>query len=549
MPRTRATTRPPARGGLAMFRLGIRSKLKVLVALATFTAVSMGVVGQLALDSVEKSGRDVVQQDAAPAIALGDTRTQWTRFENATARCLLSTQKAGKEAALRDVDAAITGTRAGVKAYLDAHPSAEQRKLVDETVAPNIDAAVKAWHSWLEPMAMKYNIDQEDISNFISISSSHFDVPDYAVNVALGNLAETSKKTMAGTLSRMNKVRHDALVLSWVMAGCGAALLLLIGLSVARSVALPLRRVRDALNALAHGDLTREAEVTSRDELGQMAGDLRAAQTSLRRTLAEITHSATVLSGNADNLEVANTQVAENVEETSVQSGVAATAAEEVSRNVQAVAAATEEMAASIQEISQASVEAVRIATNAAEEAAVANETVAKLGKSSAEIGTVVKTITSIAEQTNLLALNATIEAARAGDSGRGFAVVANEVKELAQETAHATEDISWRVEAIQEDARAAVQAIERITEIIESVNIHQTTIASAVEEQTATTAEMARSVSDAADGSGQIAENIESVAHALEGTRGGVGQAKEAATELAQLSAELRRVVARFQV
>ncbi len=147
------------------------------------------------------------------------------------------------------------------------------------------------------------------------------------------------------------------------------------------------------------------------------------------------------------------------------------------------------------------------------------NATVSSLGESSAEIGNVVKVITSIAEQTNLLALNATIEAARAGEAGKGFAVVANEVKELAQETARATEDIARRVEAIQSDTTGAVDAINRISAIIERINDFQTTISSAVEEQTATTAEMSRNATEASTGAVQIAKNIAGVAQAARDT------------------------------
>jgi methyl-accepting chemotaxis protein len=160
----------------------------------------------------------------------------------------------------------------------------------------------------------------------------------------------------------------------------------------------------------------------------------------------------------------------------------------------------------------------------------------------------VIKVITAIAEQTNLLALNATIEAARAGEMGKGFAVVASEVKDLAQETARATEDISGRVQAIQADTQGAVTAIEEISRVIARVSDFQTTIASAVEEQTATTGEMNRSVSEAATGSSEIAQNITGVAEAARVTSEGVAGAQQAATEVARMSGDLRDLVASFR-
>ena len=177
------------------------------------------------------------------------------------------------------------------------------------------------------------------------------------------------------------------------------------------------------------------------------------------------------------------------------------------------------------------------------------NTTVSRLGASSREIGDVVKVISSIAEQTNLLALNATIEAARAGEVGKGFAVVANEVKELAQETARATEDIARRVEAIQADTASAVGAIEEVSNVIGRINDFQTTIASAVEEQTATTAEMDRNVSEASTGSGNIAVNIAGVAEAARSTSQSVVESQRAAGELAEVSSRLQQLTAQFRV
>jgi methyl-accepting chemotaxis protein len=170
------------------------------------------------------------------------------------------------------------------------------------------------------------------------------------------------------------------------------------------------------------------------------------------------------------------------------------------------------------------------------------------LGESSAEIGQVIKVITSIAQQTNLLALNATIEAARAGEAGKGFAVVANEVKELAKETAKATEDISRKIEAIQTDTKGAVDAIGQISGIINQINDISSTIASAVEEQTATTNEIARNVQEGAKGGAQVTENIASVAQAAKSTTQGANDTQTAAGELARMAAELQKVVSRFR-
>src|SRR5579883_3084272 len=184
--------------------------------------------------------------------------------------------------------------------------------------------------------------------------------------------------------------------------------------------------------------------------------------------------------------------------------------------------------------------------------AVTANETnaiVSKLGESSAEIGQVIKTITSIAQKTDLLALNATVEAARAGEVGAGFAVVANEVKELAKQTAAATEDISRKIEAIQTDAKSAVNAISTISGIISQVNQISATIAAAVEEQSATTSEMSRNLTDAAKGAGEVAQNINGVAQAAQNTSHGAADSLKAAQQLAKMSTQLRGLVEQFKL
>ncbi|WP_448059142.1 methyl-accepting chemotaxis protein [Cellulomonas hominis] len=327
------------------------------------------------------------------------------------------------------------------------------------------------------------------------------------------------------------------------------ALVLVIGLGwwVAGSLRRGVLDVKRSLVAMADGDLTVAPSVTSGDEIGDMARSLRVAQDNLRRVIAGVVETAGTVATAAGELSASSGQVAAGSEETSAQAGVVAAAAEQVSRNVQAVAAGAEQMGASIREIAQNANEAARVATQATAVVASTNETVSKLGASSVEIGNVVKVITSIAEQTNLLALNATIEAARAGEAGKGFAVVAGEVKDLAQETAKATEDIARRVEAIQSDTGGAVAAIGQISSIIASINDYQLTIASAVEEQTATTNEMSRGVAEAASGSGEIALNITGVASSAATSSHVLGGMGDHVAELARLSTDLRDRMAQF--
>ncbi len=303
----------------------------------------------------------------------------------------------------------------------------------------------------------------------------------------------------------------------------------------------------DVVTAAGRGDLTRTVSVTGSDAIGQMGDGLGAFFSDLRTSVGAIAQNAQSLANSADELTSVSQQMSANAEETSVQANVVSAAAEQVSKNVQTVATGTEEMSASIKEIAQNAAEAAKVATSAVKVAADTNATVAKLGESSAEIGKVIKVITSIAQQTNLLALNATIEAARAGEAGKGFAVVANEVKELAKETAKATEDISRKIEAIQGDTKGAVEAIQEISSIINRINDIQTTIASAVEEQTATTNEIGRNVAEAAMGSSEIAQNITGVAQAAQSTTSGASDSQRAAGELSRMAAELQALVGRF--
>jgi methyl-accepting chemotaxis protein len=329
----------------------------------------------------------------------------------------------------------------------------------------------------------------------------------------------------------------------------GFLIAVLLGWLTVGRITRPLGEVSATLARVADGDLTGTVVVRSRDEVGTMAGSLNRATGSMRGTVEALGTASHSLAAAAEEMSATSSQITSSAGQASSQAAAVSAAAEEISRNVDTVSAGSEEMGASIREIAQNANQAAEVAGQAVTMAETTNQTVSKLGDSSAEIGNVIKLITAIAEQTNLLALNATIEAARAGDAGKGFAVVASEVKELAQETARATEDISARVTAIQADTGTAITAIGEIAEVIGKISDYQTTIAAAVEEQTATTGEMNRGVSEAASGVGEIATGVDTLASAVRLTTEGVADSQHAAEELARMSAELQSLVGTFRV
>jgi methyl-accepting chemotaxis protein len=316
-----------------------------------------------------------------------------------------------------------------------------------------------------------------------------------------------------------------------------------------RSSTTALRRMVAALGSVSEGDLTARVAATSRDEIGQMAKALNHAVDRTRELLHGMARGAAEVSRCSNELSAINSNLLEAAAGTAEQAAALGGGASEVSADVSTVATGTEEMSGAIREIALGSSEAAQVAGEAVQVASATHETVTRLGRSSEEIGDVVRVITTIAEQTNLLALNATIEAARAGESGKGFAVVANEVKELAQETAKATGDIIQRVEALQTDTGAAVTAIERIADVIGRINDIQATIASAVEEQTATTNEMSRSLGGVVDASSQIARAAEQVAAEADRATAGATATGQAAKDLAGTATELRGLLDQFRL
>lgn len=307
-------------------------------------------------------------------------------------------------------------------------------------------------------------------------------------------------------------------------------------------------RMLAVVDCAAQGDLTRRVEVVGEDAIGRMGSGLSKLLTDLRDRLVTIRENASVLSQSAEELSTTSRRMNGEAAKSSSQAAGAAAVTEQIARNVQVVADSTRGITISIDEIAKNATDAMRIASEAVTHAERTNQAVGRLGVSSEEIGQIVKTITSIAQQTNLLALNATIEAARAGDAGKGFAVVASEVKELARATAKATEDIRSKIEAIQGDTRDAVDAIAGIGAIIKRIEELQTSIASAVEEQTSVTREIARNIDEVAQGSTQIQATVAAVADAAGSAKSGSAATLESAGGVARLADELLELVGKFR-
>jgi methyl-accepting chemotaxis protein len=366
------------------------------------------------------------------------------------------------------------------------------------------------------------------------------------VDELVGSVREHAEAEVADVTATASA---DRLVM--ILVGLAAVLVGIgVGLALARSITRPLAALNDRLHEIADGDgdLTQRVDEDRRDEIGQVGATFNRFVARLQRLISDVAVSTEQVATAAVKLGPVSEQLASGAEESSMQAEVVRTRAEEVSSIVSAMASSAEEMNAAIGEIAQNASQATQVAQDGVRSAESANATVTSLGQASGEIESIVKMITAIAEQTNLLALNATIEAARAGEMGKGFAVVAGEVKDLAQQTAAATGRIASSTEAIRRGSDDAIRVIMEIGNVVGQINSTQTTIAAAIEEQTATTAEMTRNVGETAAGANEIAANIASVADAARDTSSGAMTTKDTAAALGKASEELRTLVSTFR-
>jgi len=419
----------------------------------------------------------------------------------------------------------------GKKAQARIHSAGDRyTTIVDQEIALRRNGQTK------EAVALAFNPQTRDIKTELTS--------------AIEDFQSLSDKLQYQALQEQDSIVASSKRTAWILAMVAMILGVAIAVFLTRSITGAISRMLLMIQEVAANNLTvADMRITSEDEIGLAGKALNGMKNSLHGMIQSISGSAMQVASASEQLNATSQQITANSEETSAQADVVNKSAQAVSQNLQTVATGAEEMGASIKEIAKNATEAARVATSAVRVAETTTATVSKLGDSSTEIGQVIKVITSIAQQTNLLALNATIEAARAGEAGKGFAVVANEVKELAKETAKATEDISRKIEAIQTETKAAVDAIGTISGVIHQINDISSTIATAVEEQNATTNEMSRNVSEAAQGSNEITSNIAGVAQAAESTSRGAGDTQKASQQLVETSAELRRLVEQFKI
>jgi methyl-accepting chemotaxis protein len=539
--RDRRTSGAAGRSGGMLRNLRVSQKLFASFGVLSLLAVAVGLTGLFQLRSADARLDAMYEQNVQAIARLGEARADVQQATSLSAKLILRSPLAdvsNVQMAIERLDSDIDNTwsaytanpAAGTEADRDAFEAglAEYRQIRDQQLVP----AAKA----------------NSLITYLGVQNNYIDPLTGKITVALNNLAgiedRAAQQQMAA--ARSNATTARILILSLIAGALVFATV--IAVAVSRAIARPLGQTVKVLEALAEGRLDQRLEVRGRDEVGRMGEALNTALDRLTAALRNIGTNVTTLASSSENLTGVAGRMNSSAARSAARADAVSSASAEISVNIATVSAGADEIGSSITEIARSTASAADVAGQAVRISGEAGAILRKLGESSTEIVSVIKIITGIAGQTNLLALNATIEAARAGEMGKGFAVVAGEVKELAQETARATEDIRTRVDAIQTDSSAAVAAIAEIGAVIDQINATQTAIAAAVEEQTATTNEMGRNVGEVAAGSNEISSNVAEVAEAAAETTSAASHTATAADELARVAGELQQSLAMFR-
>jgi methyl-accepting chemotaxis protein len=524
-------------------RGSLRSKLFALVGVGLLAAVLCAVVGFAGTATTHTSVVALDRHSVRPLAALGGLRDgEGDSRVNVWAYVAAGADRRAVADDIKGSDQAVT---ASIARYLAAHSSRTDK---GGQLMTQFATKFATWQKVRDTVVLPAADAGNSKAAYAAMSGS-LQRADDAMGAPLDQLFDLETATADRTASNADASYRRVRIELVAVIVLGALAALLTAGWMTRRILASVAVVREALARLSAGDVSvHDVEISGGDELAEMARATAAAATGMRDVVHRLATGVSTLDGAVERLSESSAAMKVTSGLAADQADGASSAVSRVNENVQTVAAGTEEMSAAIQEIATHSHEAARVAQQAAHTATTTDEQVRQLGVSSAEIMSIVKVITAIAQQTNLLALNATIEAARAGESGKGFAVVAGEVKDLANETARATQDITKRVEAIQGETLNVVSAIAQITAVIEQINDLQTSVAGAVEQQSVTVAEINRNVSQAAVGSGEVLERVKAVADATRQTNEGVTTTRTSAQELATLSGELTEAIGHFQ-